>query len=242
MSYPKLENNVLWKNRSFYIGVGALGGGTLNQQNVVTLYDAFTTTAAPSQPPNTADATTADGNGTIITGGTGACVSPVSYWDIGVRGDTGPTNHASTVTLNPTFSVMTSTTGYAANNTVGDPTFLIQYCNGSRIPPEYGGRSYQTPPGISDATVPNPVFNLTPAATVDEGNNWINLSLGSVGAEQPDLQRGTLQLRTGGRLFGHQLHHLGSRGGKLRRCAIRWTSTDCQGKPITQWMPVQSSS
>jgi hypothetical protein len=34
------------------------------------------------------------------------------------------------------------------------------------------------PPGISDATVPNPVFNLTPAATVDEGNNWINISWG----------------------------------------------------------------
>ena len=37
---------------------------------------------------------------------------------------------------------------------------------------------YQVPPGISDATVPNPIFNLTPAATVDEGNNWINLSWG----------------------------------------------------------------
>jgi hypothetical protein len=34
------------------------------------------------------------------------------------------------------------------------------------------------PPGISDAQVPNPVFNLTPAATVDEGNNWINMSYG----------------------------------------------------------------
>jgi hypothetical protein len=37
---------------------------------------------------------------------------------------------------------------------------------------------YQVPPGVADATVPNPVFNLTPAATVDEGNNWINLSWG----------------------------------------------------------------
>ena len=37
---------------------------------------------------------------------------------------------------------------------------------------------YQVPPGISDATVPNPIFNLTPAATVDEGNNWINMSWG----------------------------------------------------------------
>jgi hypothetical protein len=182
-SFPKLENNVLWQNRSFYIGVGALGGGTLNQQNVVALYDAFTSTAAPSQP--TADATTPNGNGSTITGGTGACVTPVSYWDIGVRGDTGPTNHASTVTLNPTFSVMTATTGYNANNTAGNPTFLMQYCNGSRIPPEFKASGFQVPPGISDATVPNPVFNLTPAATVDEGNNWINISWGPLALSNP---------------------------------------------------------
>ena len=30
-------NDVFWQNRSFYIGVGALGAGTLNQQNVVAL-------------------------------------------------------------------------------------------------------------------------------------------------------------------------------------------------------------
>ncbi len=67
-----LYNDVFWQNRSFYIGVGALGTGTLNQQNVVTLYNAFTTTPAASQPQ--ADATTANGDGVIITGGTGACV------------------------------------------------------------------------------------------------------------------------------------------------------------------------
>jgi hypothetical protein len=184
-SYPLLDNNVLWQNRSFYIGVGALGGGTLNQQNIVTLYEGFTTTAPPSQ--GSADVTTANGNGSIITGGTGACVAypTTSYWDIGVRGDTGPTNHASTVTLNPTFSVMTSTTGYASSNTTGNPTLLIQYCNGSRIPPEFGGSGYQVPPGISDATVPNPVFNLTPAATVDEGNNWINMAWGPLTTSNP---------------------------------------------------------
>jgi hypothetical protein len=176
-SYPLVANDVFWQNRSFYIGVGNLGSGTLNQQHVVALYDAFTTTAAPSQPQ--ADATTANGSGAIITGGTGACVSPVSYWDLGVRGDTGPTNHSSTVTLAPTYSVLTNATAYPGlNNTGSNPTFLSQYCNGSRIPPELGAAGYQVPPGISDATVPNPVFNLTPAATVDEGNNWININWG----------------------------------------------------------------
>ena len=37
-----LYNDVFWQNRSFYIGVGALGIGPINQQNVVSLYDAFT--------------------------------------------------------------------------------------------------------------------------------------------------------------------------------------------------------
>jgi hypothetical protein len=60
-----------------------------------------------------------------------------------------------------------------------------QYCNGSRIPPELGTAGYQVPPGISDATVPNPVFNLTPAATVDEGNNWINISWGPLALTHP---------------------------------------------------------
>ncbi len=40
-SYPLLANNIFWQNRSFYIGVGALGTGTLNQQNVVKLLDMF---------------------------------------------------------------------------------------------------------------------------------------------------------------------------------------------------------
>jgi hypothetical protein len=46
------------------------------------------------------------------------------------------------------------------------------------VPPENGGLGYDVPPGISDATLPNPVFNLTPSATVDEGNNWINIAYG----------------------------------------------------------------
>jgi hypothetical protein len=43
----------------------------------------------------------------------------------------------------------------------------------------------QVPPGISDATVPNPIFNLTPTATVDEGNNWINISWGPLALNGP---------------------------------------------------------
>ena len=184
-SVPVLYNNVFWQNRAFYIGVGALGSGTLNQQNVVALYNAFTSTPASPQPQ--ADATAANGSGQVITGGTGACPTPVSYWDIGVRGDTGPSNHAGGI-LTPSYSIITDVADYstaALHNTGSNPTFLSQYCNGSRTPPELGSMGYQVPPGISDATVPNPIFSLTPSATVDEGNNWINMSWGPLALTNP---------------------------------------------------------
>jgi hypothetical protein len=44
---------------------------------------------------------------------------------------------------------------------------------------------YNVPPGISDATVPNPIFNLTPAATIDEGNNWVNIAWGPLAEANP---------------------------------------------------------
>jgi hypothetical protein len=171
VSYPKLENDIFWQNSSYYIGVGSLGANTLNQQNVVTLYNAFTT-ATPT-------------NQTV----TGQCVA-ASYWDIGVRGDTGPTNHNSTVTLGPSYSVLTSFANNAYNNShnsTTNPTFISQYCDGSRQPPEFGQSGWDVPPGISDATVPNPIFNLTPVATVDEGNNWVNLRWGPLSLTNPSV-------------------------------------------------------
>ncbi len=172
-SYPYLANNLFWQNRSFYIGVGSLGTGTQNQQNVVALYNAFTTTRAPNQST------------------TGACTA-ASYWDIGARGDTGPSNHSSGITLAPTYSVLTDAGDYPGHNNLGsNPTVVSQYCNGARVPPELGSMGYRVPPGIADATVPNPIFNLTPAATVDEGNNWINISWGPLALTKP-VTGGTL--------------------------------------------------
>jgi hypothetical protein len=194
-SIPELYNNVVWQNSAYYVGVGAYSSGY--QQNVVTLYNATfpntgTATAgvpAATQPMN--DATTANGTGAIITGGTGACVPPgaagaPSYWDIGVRGDTGPSNHGSGVTLAPTYTVLTDAGDYPGlHNTVSNPTVISQYCNGSRTPPEFGASGWDVPPGIADATVPNPIFTLTPVATVDEGNNWINLRFGPLSLLNP---------------------------------------------------------
>ena len=191
MSYPLLDNNVFWQNRAFYIGVGALSA--TYQQHIVTLYNAFTTMAAPPQPQTFATAANPNG-GLTITGGTGACVPATTrYWDIGVRGDTGPGNHSSGFTLAPTYSLLTNTgaiseNGAGSNNLLGsNPSVISQYCNGSRIPPELtaAGAGWQVPPGIADATVPNPPFSLAPAATVDEGNNWVNMSWGPLAETNP---------------------------------------------------------
>ena len=184
VSYPELYNNMFWQNRSFYIGVGGAGSGVQNQQNLVTLFNAFGTTGAPSQPQ--VDATAANGGGIIVTGGTGACTT-ASYWDIGVRGDTSPTGGNSlNVRLGPQYSVLTDAADYpGGNNSGSNPTVVSQYCNGSRVPPELGSMGYQVPAGISDATVPNPIFNLNPTATVDEGNNWVNISWGPLSLVHP---------------------------------------------------------
>ena len=204
VSYPKLENNVFWHNSAHYIGVGALSPQF--QQNVVSLFNAFTHTAVASQP--SADSSTTTSGSTTITGGTGACVSGTQYWDIGVRGDTGPTNHSSGVTLRATDSVLTpgASAVLASGNSTADPRFLSQYCDGSRTAPETPGllaASWIVPPGISDATVPNPIFNLTPAATVDEGNNWVNMRWGPLAMTNPTVAAGPYGNYGGGLPLGN---------------------------------------
>jgi hypothetical protein len=164
-SYPLLENNIIWQNSAYYIGVGALSAQY--QQKVVSLYNAFTTGLAPTQTA------------------TGQCVA-ASYWEIGVRGDIGPTNHSSGLTLAPIYSIMTDATDYPGlHNSSTNPGFVSQYCDGSRTPPEFGASGWAVPPGIADATVPNPLFNLTAVATVDEGNNWINMRWGPLSLLNP---------------------------------------------------------
>jgi len=188
LSYPKLENDIFWQNSTYYIGVGAQSAQY--QQNIVSLYNAFGNTLAPNQPQT--DAVTAHGSGVTITGGTGACVT-ASYWDIGIRGDTTPTTFGTSiggnpVTLNPTYSILTAGyTGAGTHNANANPNFISQYCDGSRQPPESGASGYSVPPGISDASVPNPIFNLTPTATVDEGNNWVNLRWGPLSLTNPTI-------------------------------------------------------
>jgi hypothetical protein len=190
-SVPLLYNDVFWQNRSFFIGVGPLGTGTQNTQNVVTLYNSFTMTPAQSQP--TTDATQANGGGVIITGGTGACVLPnaaPNYWDLGVRGDTSRTG-GSGFRLQPTYSQITDAADYGplgtTHNSASNPTFVRQYCNGSRVPPELTSMGYIVNPGTNETNFPVPIFTLTPSATVDEGNNWINMRFGPLDLTNPTV-------------------------------------------------------
>jgi len=188
VSFPALSNNILWQNRAFHLEVGGTtAGGTDYLQSVVTL--------APSlNQPQTASTTTDSIGGVIVKGGTGACVNGATYWDIGVRGDTSPTNHSSGFTLAPKYSVLTDITGYnqAANHNLAPGALGLakQYCNGSRMPPEFASGGYQVPPGTNEGTVPVPVFSLQAGATVDEGNNWVNMKWGPLAMTSPMAPNG----------------------------------------------------
>ncbi len=166
------------------------------QQSVVTLFSGLAS-AANAPVPNTPIPSQAV---------TGACVPGSTYWDLGVRGDTGPGQHALGITLQPQYSLLTnaSENGPATTNlTATNPASISQYCNGSRQPPEYGASGWAVPPGISDATVPNPAFNLTPVATVDEGNNWINLRWGPLTLSNPSATGGAYGNYGGGAALGN---------------------------------------
>jgi len=190
VSVPKLENNIIWHNSSYNITVGQLNPQF--QQNVITLVNMG---GAPLTPQAT----------------TGACVA-ANYWDVGVRGDTGPGNHGSGVTLSASDSVLTAGSGVTGSgNSTSAPSFVSSYCDGSRTPPEAvaagvvpaAAVGWQVPPGIADATVPNPIFNLTPSATVDEGNNWVNLNWGPLSMTNPAVAGGAYGNYGGGLALGN---------------------------------------
>jgi len=189
VSYPVLYSNILWQNRSFHVGITAQGTGQLNQQNVIRLFDAVSNAAAPTQTA------------------TGQCSTGVTYWDLGVRGDRSPTTHESGFTLSAIWSV---TTYGGQGNINADPVVIGQYCNGSRVPPECtladgcgGLHGFGVPPGIPDSIAGAPLFSLVPSATVDEGNNWINVSWGPLSLTNPSLTGGLYGNYGGGLPLGN---------------------------------------
>ena len=195
-SNPILYNNILWQNRSFHVGITGLGTGQQNQQNVIKLFNAVSNAAAPTQTA------------------TGQCSAGVTYWDLGVRGDRSPTTHESGFTLQPIWSV---TTYGGQGNISSDPAVIAQYCNGSRVPPECtvangcgGPHGFGVPPGIADSLAGQPLFSLVPSATVDEGNNWINVSWGPLSLSNTSLTGGTYGNYGGGLPLGNYVPTAGS--------------------------------
>ena len=183
-SVPVIDNDIITGNRSFVIGVGGFGSGVTSQQKVVTLNNAFgsntTYTPFPGSPA-ISQTTSGDCNDTHA-----------SYWDIGVRGDTSPANHAGG-TLAPQYSFIDNAAALygtaSAHNNGNSPSLTTLYCDGSRVPPEAANGSFsgwQVPPGTNESNaLPGPVFSLLPSATVDEGNNWVNLQWGPLAMTNP---------------------------------------------------------
>ncbi len=182
-SIPAIANDIFWQNRAFHI---TTSGG------IVQLAPALNQTA------------------------TGGCPTGANYWDIGAYNDTAANNHGSGVTLYPTYSILDDPGDYAAgNNFAGNSsTVATQYCNGSRVPAEIApllcsgpqgnanapgciqpgtvGVGTTVPGGVPDSLVPPlPLFTLTPAATVDEGSNWINMFYGPLSLSNPTIQTGS---------------------------------------------------
>lgn len=91
------------------------------------------------------------------------------------------------LTLAPTYSVLTSTTGYpGTGNTSANPNLADLYCNGSRVVPEF--------PGVIN---PPSVKNLQVSATVDEGNNYVNMRYGPLYLGKPTDSTGTAYIPFG---------------------------------------------
>ena len=197
-SNPVMDNNLFWQNRAFHITTGA--NPIAGAQNVVTLVPQLDQTSTGQCPA------TGYNNGPGPT-----------YWDIGVQGDmlvNGAPNHASGYTLNPTYSILDDP-GYNAgtnpnhNQTPASAGLAHQFCNGSRLPPETaktvctspsnapgcaqngnGNTGITVPPGVPDGNPFYPLFTLSPAATVDEGNNWINMFFGPLTLSNPTITTG----------------------------------------------------
>jgi hypothetical protein len=224
-SDPLLYNDVIWQNRSFNIGVGAPSGGNQSQQNTVSLFNAAFGVGGPA------------GSQASI----GQCPA-ASYWEIGVRGDTSPSSHNSGLNLAPTYSLLTDAADYggaASHNQSSNPNFTHQYCNGSRVPPEDICRDangqqilcgWQVPPGTNETNaLPTPVFTLTPAATVDEGNNWINMRWGPLSLTNPNVKGADGNWGGGAALGDYSLANTGSGAYNAGAPCVGGTGAACTG-------------
>jgi hypothetical protein len=108
----------------------------------------------------------------VVTGCGGASVN-ANYWDLGVIGQP---QAAPGQKLNPRYSVLTSTVGYAnQNNLSAAPMFLKPYCNVARF----------VGPALPEAPAPTVPFNMQASGTLDEGGNWVEVRYGPISLTDP---------------------------------------------------------
>ena len=186
VSKPAMTNDVFWQNRAFQVDIASLGTGNQSQQNLIVLSPVLNQTA------------------------TGQCATAPGtpyYWDVGIRTDdtlSGVIPAGTLLTLNS--SIVTDTThSLVTGNGNVIPTsspVIAQFCNGARVPPEncagVAGQvtpasclGFNAPPGASETTGLLQLFtfnNIKPTATVDEGNNWLNLSFGPLTLNRSAVQ------------------------------------------------------
>jgi len=171
---------------------GGSGPGQLEQQHLVTLLPAL------SQPQ--ADALTTVGGSNVITGGTGAAWrgNLLGYRSSGRRQfypwiECVPSNTG--FKLSPQYSILTNAAAYGplsgsgnTHNLASNPLVAQQYCNGARTPPEDGGSGYCGASGhLGRDAAETRSLTWLPSATVDEGNNWVNMAYGPLSLVNPAI-------------------------------------------------------
>lgn len=212
LSKPRMVNDLFWHNRAFSVDVVDAAG------NIVSGTSTPTGTGLQSQQNLIAL------NPLLNQNATGACMTPSSvpstfYYDVGLRTDDVAAtlisftanklqSYSSIISGDPQ-SVVTKTNPVAASSS----PVVAEFCNGARVPPEKGGAfaGYNAPPGASETTSLATVFvfnGIKPAATVDEGHNWLNLTYGpltlnrsavnSSATNAPELMVATASVGVGG--------------------------------------------
>ena len=148
---------------------------------------------------------------TLNTGGTGYTSAPtVVFTGGGIQPNAGDTSNSVAIALTAKNSILSDAVNLAGiNSLVASPNVVPasapvqgQYCNGARIPPEQcttqsqGANNngmclgYFTPAGQSETFGVAPVFvfnGIKASATVDEGNNWINMTYGPLSLSRPGV-------------------------------------------------------
>ncbi len=150
ISSPDLNNNILWKNRSFFVDAST-GTTNLCASNLYSDSTTHTCTTLQAQV------------------NIGDCPTGAKYWDLGVAG-VDMSSIPGPIALNPTNSILTSAGSYTGVNlTSGDPLLASMYCNGTRA---YPGQVFE--PGQPFL----PAFNLAASITLDEAGNFTDLRYG----------------------------------------------------------------